>query len=703
MTSLFVARSTHACIDSIFANLRRLRRRNYLRFEFVVILLALCVGLSVQGAAQTPPSRPILFVHGWCGSPYDWAPFFGPLTQAFPSALYTNQTVYLVQYNSVSNTFTYWTETTPSAGMSTALVPIAESAIPATARFFVLQLYDPNPSSTDPTSSINVAKVSILNKAYEISQVVKHIASITQVAQVNIMAHSMGGLDARAYAENMASAGACYDYASGSPDYTASTCAPGSGGAAYAGNVANIVTLDAPNAGSPLANSAILEDSGISSLACQASGSTNNIEITPGSDLLQAINYGGSTLGGKSPITLAVPVQAIEDYASDVELSWTGLTGYSDDVVQKTSQSIDDNVPTADASVVLTDIEVPYFSSNISAVPSCNVTVPILSISEPMIHLTSCLGVLVPTQQAIETQLTSDTVPWVSQWTVMPTTLAAGASVTASYSATDLSSSTLASAELLRAPDANGQPGTWAEVGTAQTLSGNGPTTVTFQDTPPAGDYWYGTRLTDAAGNVAMQPEAVEVMVAGSTVSPSFSVSGTAVSVAPGATTGNTSTISITPAGGFTGSVALTATVTSAPAQAVQIPTLSFGNTTSASITGTSAATATLTISTTAPQGPSCTTSSQVHRDFPWMPAGGSALAFTLFFVVPRRRRIRMMLGMMVLFGVIAGGMTGCVRHSTTACSTAIAAGTTPGTYQITVTATSGSMSQQTVITLTVQ
>jgi hypothetical protein len=62
-----------------------------------------------------------------------------------------------------------------------------------------------------------------------------------------------------------------------------------------------------------------------------------------------------------------------------------------------------------------------------------------------------------------------------------------------------------------------------------------------------------------------------------------------------------------------------------------------------------------------------------------------------------------MMLGMMVLFGVIAGGMTGCVRHSTTACSTAIAAGTTPGTYQITVTATSGSMSQQTVITLTVQ
>ena len=52
MTSLFVARSTHACFDSVLANLRRLRRRNCLRFNFVVILLTLCAGLSVHGAAQ---------------------------------------------------------------------------------------------------------------------------------------------------------------------------------------------------------------------------------------------------------------------------------------------------------------------------------------------------------------------------------------------------------------------------------------------------------------------------------------------------------------------------------------------------------------------------------------------------------------------------------------------------------------------------
>jgi hypothetical protein len=461
--------------------------------------------------------------------------------------------------------------------------------------------------------------------------------------------------------------------------------------------------LDAPNAGSPLANSAILQDSGISSLACQASGSTNNIEITPASDLLQAINYGGITLGGAAPIPLAVPVQAIEDYASDVQLSWTGLTGYSDDVVQKTSQSIDDNVSAANTTATLVDIPVPYLSSDIAAVPGCIVTIPLVSLAEPMIHLTSCLGNLVPTQQAIEARLISDTVPWISSWSVTPTTLSAGATVTASYSATDLSSSTLASAQLLRAPDASGQPGSWAAVGTAQTLSGNGPTTVTLEDTPPAGVYWYGTKLTDAAGNVSLQPQAIEVNVAGTTPSPSFSVSGTAVSVAPGATTGNTSTISVAPSGGFMGAVTLSAAVTSSPAGAVQPPTLSFGNTATVSIAGTSAATATLTISTTAPQGPSCTTSSLSHRDFPWLPASGSALAFSLFFLVPKRRRLRMILGMIVLMGVTASGLTGCVRHKTTVCSNAIAAGTTPGTYQITVTATSGSTSQQTVITLTVQ
>lgn len=88
------------------------------------------------------------------------------------------------------------------------------------------------------------------------------------------------------------------------------------------------------------------------------------------------------------------------------------------------------------------------------------------------------------------------------------------------------------------------------------------------------------------------------------TVNPApFTISGTSVLV-PAAGTNATSSVTITPAGGFTGSVALTAAVTSSPAGATSLPTLSFGSTSPVSITGTSAGTATLTVSTTAATTP---------------------------------------------------------------------------------------------------
>jgi len=68
-------------------------------------------------------------------------------------------------------------------------------------------------------------------------------------------------------------------------------------------------------------------------------------------------------------------------------------------------------------------------------------------------------------------------------------------------------------------------------------------------------------------------------------VNPGFTITGSAVSVAPGATTGNTSTITVTPAGNFTGSVTLTAAITG-PAGAQYPPTVSFGSTSPVSITG---------------------------------------------------------------------------------------------------------------------
>src|SRR5206468_2759215 len=76
---------------------------------------------------------------------------------------------------------------------------------------------------------------------------------------------------------------------------------------------------------------------------------------------------------------------------------------------------------------------------------------------------------------------------------------------------------------------------------------------------------------------------------------PGFNISATAVTVSKGATTGNSSTITIQPLNGFTGSVSLGASLTSSPAGAQFPPTLSFGATTPLSIIGAGAGSATLT------------------------------------------------------------------------------------------------------------
>ncbi len=192
-------------------------------------------------------------------------------------------------------------------------------------------------------------------------------------------------------------------------------------------------------------------------------------------------------------------------------------------------------------------------------------------------------------------------------------------------------------------------------------------------------------------------------------VNPSFTVTGTSVSVAAGATSGNTSTITITPANGFTGSVALTAAVKSSPSGAINPPTFAFGATSPVSITGASAGTATMTISTTASSTTPCTAANELPRDMPsqrgtWY-MGGTVLACVLLFgIAPKRRKLRRVLGALLLLVTLAMGISACNGGSkTTACTPLSIAGTTSGAYTITVTGTSGSTVTTGTITFTVQ
>ncbi|MDR3726929.1 MAG: protease pro-enzyme activation domain-containing protein [Terracidiphilus sp.] len=183
---------------------------------------------------------------------------------------------------------------------------------------------------------------------------------------------------------------------------------------------------------------------------------------------------------------------------------------------------------------------------------------------------------------------------------------------------------------------------------------------------------------------------------------PTFTVSSSSLTLTAGATTGNTATITVTPSGGFTGSVALTATVS--PANGTYPPTLSFGTTSPVSITGTSAGTATLTIATTASQTPSCTADNRLQRGIPWYAEGGTALALVLLFGIPaRRRKWRNLLGMVALAVALVSGVASCGGGGggTKACPTYVLPGTTAGAYTVTVTGTGTDIGTSTTIVAT--
>jgi N-acetylneuraminic acid mutarotase len=189
-------------------------------------------------------------------------------------------------------------------------------------------------------------------------------------------------------------------------------------------------------------------------------------------------------------------------------------------------------------------------------------------------------------------------------------------------------------------------------------------------------------------------------------LSPSFTVSGTPVSIAARATTGNTSTVTVTPTGGFTGSVTLTAALTTSPSGVTAPPTFSFNSTSPLTISSNAAATGTLTIATTASSSKACTSFNDVPSRGSWYAGSGAVLASLFLFVIPRRSRAwRAIFSLILSFVALSGGLVACSSGGGggVGCPAILIPGTTTGNYIITVTATSGAITKTETVTVTVQ
>ena len=205
----------------------------------------------------------------------------------------------------------------------------------------------------------------------------------------------------------------------------------------------------------------------------------------------------------------------------------------------------------------------------------------------------------------------------------------------------------------------------------------------------------YTVNVVGTAGTVTQTAHVALTITAPPPPNPNFALTNTAVSIASPGTSG-TSTITVTPSGGFTGSVALSCAVTSSPSGATDVPTCSL--TQPGAISGAQAVTGTLTVNTTA------ATAALLHKPLERMlTLGGSGtLAALLLFCVPFRRRAwPTLLGLLVLVALITVS-TGCGGSSSTSTGPSNP-GTTAGSYSVTVTGTSGATTATTVVAVTVK
>jgi hypothetical protein len=169
---------------------------------------------------------------------------------------------------------------------------------------------------------------------------------------------------------------------------------------------------------------------------------------------------------------------------------------------------------------------------------------------------------------------------------------------------------------------------------------------------------------------------------------------------------GPSNTITVTSYGGFAGTVALGAVgqASSSSQGNGVVPGVVFGSNSSIALTANGTGEVTLAIINL--PAPSSAQASPARPARPWLPAGSAALACLLIFLRPARRRgWRAAVGIFVLLAALAGGVCACGGGggSSAVTNPPPLLPLQPGTYFVTVTGTSGSMTASCTIVVLVK
>jgi hypothetical protein len=241
-----------------------------------------------------------------------------------------------------------------------------------------------------------------------------------------------------------------------------------------------------------------------------------------------------------------------------------------------------------------------------------------------------------------------------------------------------------------------------AAVSVTSATAATSTVSISTTSTTTSGAYTVTVTGTDSTSATITGSTQIAVTV-NAPAAPSIALaSSSGITVNPGATTGNTSTISVTPAGGFTGVVNMSCAISSSPTAATDLPTCGVGPVT---ISGTTAVTATLTVNTTAATSGAL---DPLLKKF-FVAGGGGVLALVLFFGIPARRRgwraVFSVLAVMAFAGAIGCGGGGGGGSGGGGGGGTSNPGTTAGAYTVTVTGTdavTGKITSSVAVTVTV-